>query len=122
MDVSPDSIVQVNYKSGVYVAKLVEKRESTAIVEILAVLEHPKQGDLHHQYETDVAMFHQRKALAYLEKARVANAQIKKYMGQIPSYDVSLQAALQKEIASMEHLVKWAQMSLHHLSDLQKQY
>ncbi|MGV3489360.1 MAG: sporulation phosphorelay system protein KapB, partial [Tuberibacillus sp.] len=83
--------VTVKSKTGEYIAKLLEYRdEKYAVVEILAVLKHPTQGDLHYPNEVNVPLFHQRKAHAFHEKVVVNNNAIDRYEGEVPDYEPSL--------------------------------
>jgi len=101
----PGDLVVALYKSGEYVAEVVQWDKPKAKVRILAVLKHPKQGDLHHPLQADVAMFHQRRALAYREVANVFTSQLKPYEGEeAPDYQASLHSALQREMEEMERL------------------
>src|SRR5690625_6220440 len=66
--VQVNDIVKARYNSGEYIGRVLEERGNFLLVEVLAVLEHPQQGDLHHLGEVDGVAFHERKALAYREK------------------------------------------------------
>ena len=93
----------INYKSGRYIAEFVEKSLNgpKVVVKILSVLEHPEQGDLHHPYQADVFMFHQRKASAYLEHVLVPIQQLEKYDGETIDYRVSLSDAYQRKLSEL---------------------
>ena len=65
-----DIVTAIN-KTGKYIGEVTEDRNNAYLVRILAVLKHPMQGDLHNPKQTDVAMFHQRRALAYREQTNV---------------------------------------------------
>ncbi|XOQ16195.1 MAG: Kinase [Shouchella clausii] len=116
---------QAKYKSGIYIGNVLEvrKEENRALFQVLAVLTHPNQGDLHHPKQIDVPFFHERKALAYLEKAWVPFSTVKPYEGELPDYEPSLKAAWE---AACERLRNddsdWAVKSLQLLKELRKEY
>ncbi|GAF19120.1 KapB, lipoprotein [Bacillus sp. JCM 19046] len=89
-------IVRAKYKTGRYIGKLIEMKEeeNRALFQVLAVETHPQQGDLHQPKQIDVPLFHQRKALAYLEKTWVPSSTVKPYNGDLPDYKQSLELAL----------------------------
>lgn len=122
-DLQVGELVQIMYKSGEYIGQIYEIRGSKAVVEVKAVLKHPKQGDLHQPGQADVAMFHQRKALSYREKALVPFPFIKKYTGEVPEYEASLKQALQEEKASLsERADAYATKALALLTELEQEY
>lgn len=45
------------YKTGVYIGEITDVKPMHYLVKILAVLTHPKQGDLHHPNQADVPFF-----------------------------------------------------------------
>lgn len=120
----PGEIVTASYKSGEYIGELVELYPPrVAVVKILAVLKHPEQGDLHHPFAVNVPLFHQRRALAYQEKASAPLASIRLYAGEVPEYTTSLHEALEKEIEKQkENDSEWAKRCLIELESLQKEY
>ncbi|MOA38053.1 Kinase-associated lipoprotein B precursor [compost metagenome] len=89
---------------------------------MLAVLKHPEQGDLHHPYDPDVPMFHERRALSYTEKTTVLLRDIQRYFGEIPDYSESLKAAAAAEIEYLDRLQRWASKGLEQMQQLQKEY
>lgn len=117
-------IVRASYKTGEYVGEVFQLSPPAAIVRILAVLRHPTQGDLHLRKESEMAapLFHQRKALALHEKARIPLSQVQPYSGEVPDYKHSLHRALHDEIAMLEKTLDWAKQSLDQLEDLKKDY
>jgi kinase-associated protein B len=124
-DLQPEQIVQFTYKSGEYIGRIHELRTGKAVIEVMAVLKHPKQGDLHHHRRPgEPSMFHQRKALAQREKALVPLPFIKPYDGEVPNYVESLRAALHAEIAYLRGLGDdaYAQQALAHLAELERDY
>lgn len=87
--------VLADYNSGTYIGKAIEDRGNFTLVEVLAVVEHPVQGDLHKPGQVEGAIFHERKALAHLEKMNVRKQKMKRYTGDIPPYTDSLKHAFQ---------------------------
>ncbi|WP_338131387.1 sporulation phosphorelay system protein KapB [Cohnella rhizosphaerae] len=63
--------VKAEHKTGQYIGKIASVDERRALVEIMAVLRHPQQGDLHSAYDPDAALFHERRASAEREKVWV---------------------------------------------------
>ncbi|MBB6731986.1 sporulation phosphorelay system protein KapB [Cohnella zeiphila] len=119
---TPGRIVMAAYKTGEYVAEVAESDGRRALVKVLAVLRHPTQGDLHHPYDPDVPLFHERKASAYQEKVWVPIRELKAYAGEVPSYRESLIAALQAETERSDKLRRWAERSRECLDALQREY
>ncbi len=93
-DLKIGDIVEATYNS-VHVGKIVADKGNFWLVEILAVLKHPMQGDLHHPGEVEGVAFHERKALAFREKANVRKRFTERYEGEIPSYAESLKHAVE---------------------------
>ncbi|MGG1314411.1 kinase-associated lipoprotein B [Cohnella laeviribosi] len=114
--------VKASYKTGEYIAEVVESDGRRTLVQILAVLRHPSQGDLHHPYDPDVPMFHERRASAFREKVWVPSSAIQPYEGAVPPYGESLQTALAAEVERLERLKRWAERSLELLEGLRKEY
>lgn len=123
-DLQINDVVVTRYKTGKYIGKIIDWRgEDKAIVEVLAVLEHPKQGDLHNPNQVDVMLFHQRKALAHHEKAVVNTHSLKLYTEEVPEYDESLRKVLDRNIIDLkEEGSVYAEKALAHLLDLKKEY
>ncbi|NRF93947.1 kinase [Paenibacillus frigoriresistens] len=115
--------VTAEYKTGVYFGEVVEVSSSMkAAVRILAVKEHPTQGDLHNPMDPSVAFFHQRRALSYQEIALMPISTTRPYAGQIPEYQDSLKRALMAQISKLSEMETWARRSLQELDQLQKEY
>ncbi|KQX68008.1 MULTISPECIES: kinase-associated lipoprotein B [unclassified Paenibacillus] len=115
--------VTAEYKTGAYFGEVVEVSSSMkAAVRILAVKEHPTQGDLHNPMDPSVAFFHQRRALSYQEIALMPISTIRPYAGQIPDYQDSLKRALLAQISKLSEMEAWARRSLQELDQLQKEY
>ena len=116
--------VIVSYKTGEYIGELFQYAEPKAVVKILAVVKHPEQGDLHNPMDVDVPLFHQRRALAYQEKALIPLDSIQFYDRdrKVPDYTESLKFALQTEIIMLDKTEQWAKRCRMELEDLQRQY
>ncbi|WP_226677136.1 kinase-associated lipoprotein B [Rossellomorea aquimaris] len=111
------------YKTGKYVGEVTGERPGVYVVRILAVLKHPRQGDLHNPKEVDVPLFHERKALAHCERANIPEKTVKPYEGEIPEYNASLidsYTALKDELEQDASL--HAQKSLETLQSIQREY
>ena len=115
-------IVQAEIRTGRYVGEIMEINGPRALVKVLAVLKHPDQGDLHHPYDPDVAMFHERRALSYTEKTNVLLRDIKRFSGTVMNYEESLHAAAEAEIAALDRLQRWAALSLDRMRQLRQEY
>lgn len=116
------SIVKMPYKSGVYAGELLETSGPRSLVKVLAVLQHPEQGDLHHPYDPDVPMFHERRALSYTEKAWALTRELHPYSGEIQDYGESLLAALEAEWDKVDRLRRWAERGADQLARLREEY
>lgn len=122
-DLKVGDLVTFIYKSGEYIGHIYELRGSKAVIEVKAVLRHPKQGDLHRRGQADVEMFHQRRALSYREKSLVPSPFIKKYSGEVPDYETSLRHALQEEMAQLRKQADaYAEKALASLLELEQEY
>ncbi|MCR2806130.1 kinase-associated lipoprotein B [Paenibacillus soyae] len=114
--------VKFEVRTGHYVGELMELNGPRALVKVLAVLKHPEQGDLHNPYDPDVAMFHERRALAYTEKTNVLLRDIQPYAGTIPEYRESLKAAAAELAEALDRLHRWTAKGLDIMKQLQKDY
>lgn len=83
-------------KTGKYIGEITDIYPDHYVVRTLSVLKHPMQGDLHHPKETDVAFFHERKALAFREQSNIPLKMVKPYDGDVPHYNESLIQAVDK--------------------------
>lgn len=122
MDNEIGQLVTVKVRSGIYIGEIVEKFDPRLVVSILAVVKHPQQGDLHHPYEPDVSMFHERRALAYTEKTTVLPRDVTHYEGEVPAYKESLREAAQQELASLDKLHRWTAKSIENMKELMNSY
>lgn len=87
-------IVRAHYNSGTYIGQILEDRGDRMLVEVLAVYKHPLQGDIHNYNQIEGVFFHERKALAFHEKANIKKAAIHPYDEKIPAYGDSLKNAV----------------------------
>lgn len=118
-----NDIVQARYNSGEYIGRVLEERGNFFLVEVLAVLKHPQQGDLHHLGEVDGVAFHERKALAFREKFNARKRTTKCYDGDVPSYEESLKKALdaiKQELT--ERNDEFGKLSLERIADLERDF
>lgn len=115
-------IVKITYKTGDYVGEAFDRDDRRVLVKVLAVLQHPTQGDLHSSYDPDAAMFHERRALSYTEKVWVPIQTAQPYTGAIPDYRESLQTALGIEMERLDRLKRWSERCLENLESLRKDY
>ncbi|MCM3749172.1 kinase-associated lipoprotein B [Paenibacillus pasadenensis] len=124
-DSSPaaESWVRFTYKTGEYAGRLVEEGSPRSVVETLAVLRHPEQGDLHNPYNPDVPFFHERRALAHREKALVPNRDIGPYAAaQLPDYNESREQAVKKSLEELDRLQRWAARASEQLKTVASEY
>lgn len=124
MSFQKGDLVIATYKTGEYVCRYIEDRhERNAVVEVLAVRRHPTQGDLHNPNQVEVALFHQRKALAFHEKAVVHQSGLVAFEGEAPDYYESLRQALNEKVEKLEARDdEWATRSIEQLKDLERDY
>lgn len=117
-------IVIVKHRTGEYISEIMELTPSKALVKTLAVVTHPTQGDLHNLYQTNVPLFHQRKAMAYLEKVYVPTAVLRPYLeDNMPTYIDSLRQALQEQEKQLrERGDEYANRALQQLTQLKSEY
>ncbi|GIN74891.1 kinase [Bacillus sp. J14TS2] len=117
-------IIVTNKKTGKYIGKITALHEDQYTVQILAVLNHPRQGDLHNPLQADVPFFHERKALAYREQTNVPIRIVKPFEGDIPDYKDSLKAAYSrlKESLEAESEDPYNQLALKALNSIAKEY
>ncbi|MEK4252238.1 sporulation phosphorelay system protein KapB [Paenibacillus sp. FSL W7-1287] len=114
--------VTAKVRTGVYIGEIVERYDPRLVVQVLAVVKHPEQGDLHHPYNPDVPMFHERRALAYTEKTTVLPRDVEHYEGDIPDYKESLLHAAQQELEKLDKLNRWTAKSMENIKALMESY
>ncbi|MFD1851202.1 sporulation phosphorelay system protein KapB [Oceanobacillus bengalensis] len=94
-EVSIGEIIKAHYHSGTYIGEVKEDRGRTCLIEVLAVIKHPMQGDIHNPGEVENVFFHERKALYFHEKMNVKKPAVHLFTEVIPSYGESLKQAVQ---------------------------
>ena len=116
-------IVETSYNSGTYIGEVLEDKGNFLLVKVLAVVEHPTQGDLHNRGQVEGVAFHERKALAFQEKANVRKRQTVKYEGAVPDYVASLKTAVeQKKQALQAEDTPFNRLSLDRINDLEEHF
>lgn len=116
-------IVTAFYKTGKYIGEVSDSHSDSYTVKILAVLRHPAQGDLHHPKQVDVPFFHERKALAYTERANIPSSTVKLYEGSIPNYNESLKEAVSVLKSRLDQEDdEFSKKSLESLQAVQREY
>lgn len=113
---------KLSYKTGQYIVESLGAHPNGELIQIAAVLIHPRQGDLHHPGAADF-FFHERKALSYHEKRIVHPNLLKPYEGNLPDYVSSLQNAL----SAMEQKLKqsdddFSRLALKNVQSLKQEY
>jgi len=93
-EIKVNDIVKTSYNSGEYVGRVLEDKGNFFLIEVLAVLVHPTQGDLHQRGQVEGVAFHERKALAYTEKTNARKRMTEHYNEPIPDYTQSLKNAV----------------------------
>lgn len=122
MEEQQQSIVKADYKTGTYLGRIVETDGRRTLVEVLAVLRHPTQGDLHSSFDPDAPIFHERRASAYREKVWAMSHEVKPYAGEVPEYRASLAAAFAAEEERIDRMRRWAERCLTQLARLKSDY
>ncbi|MEB7723794.1 sporulation phosphorelay system protein KapB [Mammaliicoccus fleurettii] len=87
-------LYQFPHKTGQYVVEVIEEIGDQLLVKILAVLKHPRQGDLHSPNEVENVFFHERKALSQFEKRYTTTQFLKAYNEEVPNYIESLKSSI----------------------------
>ncbi|OOV76611.1 MULTISPECIES: sporulation phosphorelay system protein KapB [Mammaliicoccus] len=87
-------LYQFPHKTGQYVVEVIEEIGDQLLVKILAVLKHPRQGDLHSPNEVENVFFHERKALSQFEKRYTTAQFLKAYNEEVPNYIESLKSSI----------------------------
>ncbi|MBM7580518.1 kinase-associated lipoprotein B [Jeotgalibacillus terrae] len=90
------NLVKAFYKTGAYIGEVDQVHTDVQVIKIKGVLKHPEQGDLHNPKQTEVPFFHERKALAFNERANIPTSMVKPYDGELIDYNESLIQAVQK--------------------------
>ncbi|TFD95945.1 kinase-associated lipoprotein B [Jeotgalibacillus sp. R-1-5s-1] len=115
--------VKAFYKTGAYIGVVTEDKDSVKVVQIKDVLKHPIQGDLHNPNQVDVPLFHERKALAFNERANIPSSMVKPFDGEPGDYYVHLaEAVAELERRLQEEDSAFNQKSLEALAGVKKEY
>lgn len=116
-------IVQTVYNSGTYIGEVLQDKGNFFLVKVLAVVEHPDQGDLHHRGQTEGVAFHERKALAYGEKTNARKRFTTLYTGEIPDYATSLKKAVEKKKQELQREdTPFNRLSLERIASLERDF
>lgn len=116
-------LVQTKYNSGTYIGKIIDDKRNFWLVEVLAVVTHPTQGDLHHPGEVEGIAFHERKALAFREKTNARKRDTIKYEGEVEDYATSLKKAVEEIKTTLQQdLTPFNKLSLEKIADLEEFY
>ncbi len=111
------------YKTGKYIGEITGTRPDGYVVRILSVLKHPRQGDLHNPNQTDVPLFHERKALSFREQANIPEKMVKSYDGEVDDYYESLRKSFQDLQQDLSNdTSEFAQKSLEALTGVKREY
>lgn len=123
MEIQIGDIVETRYNSGTYIGKVLEDKRNFWLVEVLAVVVHPTQGDLHNRGQVEGVAFHERKALAFREKTNARKRDTVPYTGEVPDYVDSLRQALANMKADLQQEDSaFNQLSLERIADLEKHF
>lgn len=116
-------IVRAHYNSGTYIGEIIEDRGNRFLVEVLAVVKHPVQGDLHSPKQVEGVAFHERKALSYKEKINAKKPATFKYDEEVPDYADSLKTAVNNIREKLEEENSdYSRKALEKIDDLEKHY
>ncbi|WP_428911176.1 kinase-associated lipoprotein B [Niallia sp. Krafla_26] len=111
------------YKTGKYIGEITDIRPEHYLVKVLAVIKHPLQGDLHQPKDANVAFFHERKALSFLEQANIPKKMVKPFEEEVPDYESSLKIVIRNFKLELEKDSSlFAQQSLKNMESLEKDY
>ncbi|MED3691222.1 kinase-associated lipoprotein B [Peribacillus butanolivorans] len=111
------------YKTGKYIGEINDIRPTSYLVKVLAVVKHPMQGDLHNPKQTEVSMFHQRRALAFRERTNVPKNMVRVFEEEIPEYKESLREAVENMARTLSEVhTEWNNKSLQLLEELAEDY
>lgn len=110
-------------KTGKYIGEITAQYPGGYTVKTKAVLNHPRQGDLHNPNQVDVPFFHERKALAWKEQTNIPEKMVRPFEETIPEYKQSLVNAVEKfENQLLTKDDPFAQKSLDALREIKKEY
>lgn len=110
-------------KTGKYIGEITTQYPGGYTIKTKAVLNHPKQGDLHNPNQVDVPFFHERKALALNEQTNIPEKMVRPFEEPIPDYKESLLDAVNKfENQLKKNDDPFSQKSLLALLEIKKEY
>lgn len=113
----------LSHKTGKYIVEKIGTHPNGILVQVINVINHPTQGDLHARKEVEGVFFHERKALSHLEKRVVDENLLKPYVGEVTDYVTSLKQALDKMTTKLnQEDTPFNQKSLACLTQLKKDY
>lgn len=116
-------LYQFPHKTGQYVVEVIEEKGDQLLVKILAVLRHPRQGDLHSPNEVENVFFHERKALSQFEKRYTTAQFLKAYNEEVPNYIESLKSSIYElEEKMKEKNNAYSDQALKCIEQLKKDY
>lgn len=122
-NISVGDHVQTRYNSGTYIGEVLEDKRNFLLVKVLAVIEHPTQGDLHNPGQVEGVAFLERKALAHHEKMNARKRDTQLFEGEIPSYKDSLHNAVNEIKQKLnEEQTDFNKLSLSRIADLENHY
>src|SRR5699024_1286168 len=123
MDIQIGDIVETRYYSGTYIGKVLQDKRNYWLVEVLAVVVQPTQGDLHNRGQVEGVAFHERKALAFREKTNARKRDTVTFAGEVPDYVDSLKEAVANMKADLaEEDTAFNQLSLERIADLEAHF
>ncbi|WP_414044668.1 sporulation phosphorelay system protein KapB [Macrococcus equi] len=111
------------HKSGIYVVEKIQDQSNGVLVQVVSVITHPTQGDLHSRGEVENVFFHERKALAHYEKRIVDQNLLKSYDQEVLPYKASLIQSVNKmEQKLTSEDTPFNRKALETLNNLKKDY
>ncbi|WP_414054089.1 sporulation phosphorelay system protein KapB [Macrococcus equi] len=111
------------HKSGIYVVEKIQDQPNGVLVQVVSVITHPTQGDLHSRGEVENVFFHERKALAHYEKRIVDQNLLKSYDQEVLPYKESLIQSVNKmEQKLTSEDTPFNRKALETLNNLKKDY
>lgn len=122
-DIHIGDTVRAHYNSGTYIGKVLEDRGKHFLIEILAVYKHPLQGDIHNPFQVEDVFFHERKALAFREKANIKKPAVHPFDEPVPEYGLSLKKAVTEARNKLkEEDTPFNRKALKNIENLEKAY
>ncbi|MFB1082441.1 kinase-associated lipoprotein B [Jeotgalibacillus sp. JSM ZJ347] len=117
------NLVKAFYKTGAYIGEVDQVHTEHQVIRIKSVIKHPEQGDLHNPKQVDVPYFHERKALAFNERANIPSSMVKPFDGELVDYNESLIISVRKlEEKLKEEDSPYNQKCLEALQSVKREY